>query len=96
MIIIDARATERFDWDEGNVHKNKLKHDVDTSECEELFFCSCTNQKESCMHVFGSQYIKYVRRHLRIRAIIEYKSSFSSSGIRMHDRHTVIISETRN
>lgn len=38
MIIIDARATEGFDWDEGNVHKNKLKHDVDASECEEVFF----------------------------------------------------------
>lgn len=38
MKIIDARATEGFDWDEGNVHKNKLKHDVDASECEEVFF----------------------------------------------------------
>jgi len=38
MKIIDSRATEGFDWDEGNIHKNKLKHDVDTSECEEVFF----------------------------------------------------------
>lgn len=38
MKIIDARATEGFDWDEGNVRKNKLKHDVDASECEEVFF----------------------------------------------------------
>jgi len=38
MKIIDARATEGFDWDEGNVHKNKLKHNVDASECEEVFF----------------------------------------------------------
>jgi len=38
MTIIDARAIEGFDWDEGNIHKNKLKHDVDASECEEVFF----------------------------------------------------------
>jgi len=38
MKIIDARATEGFDWDDGNIHKNKLKHDVDASECEEVFF----------------------------------------------------------
>lgn len=38
MKIIDARATEGFDWDEGNVHKNKAKHAVDSSECEEVFF----------------------------------------------------------
>jgi uncharacterized DUF497 family protein len=27
-----------FDWDDGNVNKNRLKHDVNTSECEEVFF----------------------------------------------------------
>lgn len=27
-----------FEWDEGNVNKNRLKHAVDTSECEEVFF----------------------------------------------------------
>ena len=31
-------AITGFDWDEGNVNKNRLKHEVDTSECEEVFF----------------------------------------------------------
>jgi|ERR1039458_6386912 uncharacterized DUF497 family protein len=29
---------EGFEWDEGNANKNRLKHDVDASECEEVFF----------------------------------------------------------
>lgn len=32
-----ARATG-FDWDEGNLDKNLLKHDVDFWEAEEVFF----------------------------------------------------------
>ena len=27
-----------FEWDEGNRHKNQLKHNVSTGECEEVFF----------------------------------------------------------
>jgi len=27
-----------FDWDEGNIQKNWLKHEVSTGECEEVFF----------------------------------------------------------
>lgn len=27
-----------FDWDEGNIHKNWLKHKVSPAECEQLFF----------------------------------------------------------
>ena len=27
-----------FDWDEGNIQKNWLKHQVSTGECEEVFF----------------------------------------------------------
>ena len=27
-----------FEWDEGNVNKNRLKHAVAQEECEELFF----------------------------------------------------------
>lgn len=34
MVIV----IEKFDWDTGNIHKNRLKHDVDTTECEEVFF----------------------------------------------------------
>ena len=27
-----------FDWDNGNCKKNKIKHKVETNECEEVFF----------------------------------------------------------
>jgi uncharacterized DUF497 family protein len=27
-----------FDWDKGNQEKNTLKHNVENSECEEVFF----------------------------------------------------------
>jgi len=27
-----------FDWDDGNLNKNWIKHDVSSSECEEVFF----------------------------------------------------------
>lgn len=27
-----------FDWDEGNLQKNRFKHDVEPSECEEIFY----------------------------------------------------------
>ena len=36
--MIDLAAITGFDWDEGNINKNRLKHEVDTSECEEVFF----------------------------------------------------------
>jgi len=28
----------QFDWDEGNLHKSRLKHYVEPTECEEVFF----------------------------------------------------------
>jgi uncharacterized DUF497 family protein len=27
-----------FQWDEGNRHKNRLKHQINTKECEQIFF----------------------------------------------------------
>ncbi len=27
-----------FDWDEGNTHKNWIKHQVTSSECEQIYF----------------------------------------------------------
>ena len=27
-----------FDWDEGNLNKNWIKHQVSSAECEEIFF----------------------------------------------------------
>lgn len=36
---IDWSRLEGFDWDEGNVgKKNKLKHNVEQRECEEVFY----------------------------------------------------------
>jgi hypothetical protein len=27
-----------FDWDKGNLHKNRLKHAVEPTECEDIFY----------------------------------------------------------
>jgi hypothetical protein len=35
---ISFSSLDGFEWDKGNVNKNRLKHNVDTSECEEVFF----------------------------------------------------------
>jgi len=29
---------EGFDWDDGNINKNWLKHEVSPAECEQIFF----------------------------------------------------------
>ena len=36
--MIDLSSLDGFEWDEGNQKKNWLKHQVSTSECEEVFF----------------------------------------------------------
>ena len=36
--MLDFRAISGFDWDAGNRDKNRHKHGVTTSECEEVFF----------------------------------------------------------
>jgi uncharacterized DUF497 family protein len=36
----DIQFAEGFEWDEGNIHKNRLKHGVDTNECEQVLFNS--------------------------------------------------------
>ncbi len=33
----DLTKIDGFDWDEGNLLKNKIKHDVESKECEEVF-----------------------------------------------------------
>ncbi len=35
---LDFSNIEGFEWDEGNLKKNRLKHNVDTVECEEVFY----------------------------------------------------------
>jgi len=36
--MIDFSTLEGFEWDKGNNLKNQLKHDVNTSEAEDIFF----------------------------------------------------------
>ncbi len=33
----DLTKIDGFEWDEGNSLKNKIKHDVESKECEEVF-----------------------------------------------------------
>jgi|SRR5579872_4745370 len=50
-----------FEWDNGNQYKNRIKHDVSCSECEEVFFNeplllfedSKHSQSETRMYVLG-------------------------------------------
>ena len=35
---IDLSQLAGFEWDKGNLNKNRLKHNVEPSECEEVFF----------------------------------------------------------
>ena len=36
--MLDFKAISGFDWDAGNRDKDRHKHGVTTSECEEVFF----------------------------------------------------------
>lgn len=36
-MVPDFSKLEGFEWDEGNITKNKEKHKVDYKECEEVF-----------------------------------------------------------
>lgn len=36
--MVDLQEVEGFEWDEGNLTKNWVKHQVSTVECEEVFF----------------------------------------------------------
>lgn len=38
VIDLDLSKIEGFDWDKGNLNKNRLKHNVEPTECEEVFF----------------------------------------------------------
>lgn len=35
---IDLSQLTGFEWDKGSLNKNRLKHNVEPSECEEVFF----------------------------------------------------------
>lgn len=36
--MLDLNVIAGFDWDDGNLIKNKKKHGVEIQECEEIFF----------------------------------------------------------
>lgn len=36
--MVDLTQLDGFDWDEGNRNKNRLKHNVEASECETVFY----------------------------------------------------------
>ncbi len=38
--MVDLSQTDGFDWDKGNLSKNRLKHGVEAKECEEVFLNS--------------------------------------------------------
>lgn len=38
MTDISETGVFEFDWDEGNIEKNWLKHKVATNECEDVFY----------------------------------------------------------
>ena len=38
QIVIDLNSINGFEWDDGNLTKNWIKHQVSTIECEEIFF----------------------------------------------------------
>jgi len=37
-IDLDLSKVESFSWDKGNLNKDRLKHNVEPTECEEVFF----------------------------------------------------------
>ena len=37
-LVFDLSKVVGFEWDKGNLNKNRLKHNVDPKECEELFY----------------------------------------------------------
>lgn len=46
-----------FDWDEGNITKNWDKHDVSSSECEQIFFNKPLIVKRDSKHsLFENRY----------------------------------------
>lgn len=37
-MVVPIFSAIAFEWDDGNRHKNKIKHDVTIEECEQIFF----------------------------------------------------------
>jgi len=72
-----------FEWDKGNIDKNKTKHDIENKEAEEIFLCKqkfifkdkLHSQKEERLRIFGKTnknrklLVVFTIRNKRIRII---------------------------
>ncbi len=81
--MIDFSQTDGFEWDEGNIQKNRDKHGVDTRESEEVFvnqplliyFDNKHSETESRFYVLGKTnnnrflFLAFTMRKNRIRII---------------------------
>jgi uncharacterized DUF497 family protein len=81
--MIDMQSINGFEWDEGNIDKNWIKHQVSNSECEELFFNlpllladdKRHSQEEARYYALGQTntnrwlFIAFIIRENRIRVI---------------------------
>jgi len=81
--MVDIGSLTGFDWDEGNLDKNWLKHQVSNAECEEVFFNLPLlltpdrkhSQAESRYYVLGQTnaqrwlFVAFAVREHRIRVI---------------------------
>lgn len=79
---IDMNEIEGFDWDEGNIKKNKIKHKVYYKECEQVFFNnpviyedlkhSALEKRYQCLgrtDIDKFLFISFTMRKLKIRII---------------------------
>jgi uncharacterized protein len=48
-----------FDWDTGNLHKNRLKHQVTPKECEEIFYNRPVSFYDEKHSLIEERYVAY-------------------------------------
>ncbi|MGA7720463.1 MAG: BrnT family toxin [Ignavibacteriaceae bacterium] len=84
MSIIDLPEPVRFEWDAGNINKNKIKHNVDFLEAQQVFLNTPlwavpdekhSNEKEKRYNVLGHTdsgkelFISFTIRNEAVRVI---------------------------
>lgn len=81
--MLDLQKPYEFDWDQGNVIKNLIKHSVECREAEEVFLDDntlisedvCHSSTEKRYHLVGKTYsglilhISFTQRQNKIRII---------------------------
>jgi uncharacterized DUF497 family protein len=68
--MIDLENIEGFDWDDGNLHKNLIKHKVSASECEEVFYTEPKFFAEDGRHSISEKRFILLSRTLAGRKLI--------------------------